>query len=369
MEKQQATLTQIERRNSGEDLKASDRLLQTRRSSRNKKRAEFIKHLRNGSEKLNPLVQRFRNKKYEEASRRGALITALQRLKSENKIFIGTSSKGIRYLCNKSATPQIIVIASDVIRYSRRKCGSKSEVLFGLVTDFIKVGKICKIRLVQLVQQVDTCWYNQNKDPRVLYVKTVDGKKLFSDIYMDQYKQSVQWLPFASPGYFNVSKYYECKGGMIYDTEDGRLCHAKAPFPSEIPFADLFCGAGGFTQGMLSSSTSTHKRKRDCDTPNTMKFSAALMVDSNEDALATAEANVDKETILRRFSISTHEEENKELAEILSRTVHSKYGSGMIIDGSPCQGLSAANATRERSDTRNLLYVAGGRLGLVAIYT
>ena len=86
MEKQQATLTQIERRNSGEDLKASDRLLQTRRSSRNKKRAEFIKHLRNGSEKLNPLVQRFRNKKYEEASRRGALITALQRLKSENKM-------------------------------------------------------------------------------------------------------------------------------------------------------------------------------------------------------------------------------------------------------------------------------------------
>ena len=118
---------------------------------------------------------------------------------------------------------------------------------------------------------------------------------MLSDIYMDQYKQSVRWLPFASPGYFNVSKYYECKGGMIYDTEDGRLCHAKAPFPSEIPFADLFCGAGGFTQGMLCSSKSTHKRKRDCDTPNTMKFSAALMVDSNKDALETAQANVDKE--------------------------------------------------------------------------
>ena len=26
---------------------------------------------------------------------------------------------------------------------------------------------------------VDTCWYNQNKDPRVLYVKTVDEEAIF----------------------------------------------------------------------------------------------------------------------------------------------------------------------------------------------
>ena len=103
MEKQQQTLTQIERRNSGEDLDASKRLKQKKRSSRNKKRAEFIKYLRNGSVELNPLVQRVRNKKYEDSSCRGSLISAIQRLKSENKIFIGTSSKGIRYLCNKSA--------------------------------------------------------------------------------------------------------------------------------------------------------------------------------------------------------------------------------------------------------------------------
>ena len=87
------------------------------------------------------------------------------------------------------------------------------------------------------------------------------------------------------------------------------------------------------------------------------------MVDSNKDALETAQANVDKQTVLRRFSISTHEEEIGTCGNSL-QTVHSKYGSGMIIDGSPCQGLSAANATRDRSDARNLLYVAGGLLGL-----
>ena len=66
MEKQQQTLTQIEREEmSGEDLDASKRLKQKNRSSRNKKRAEFIKYLRNGSVELDPLVQRVRNKKYE----------------------------------------------------------------------------------------------------------------------------------------------------------------------------------------------------------------------------------------------------------------------------------------------------------------
>ena len=59
MEKQQATLTQIERRNSGEDVDNPKRLQRTLRSSRNKKRAEFIKHLRNGSEELRPLIERF----------------------------------------------------------------------------------------------------------------------------------------------------------------------------------------------------------------------------------------------------------------------------------------------------------------------
>ena len=84
MEKQQQTLTQIERRNSGEDLDASKRLKQKKRSSRNKKRAEFIKYLRNGSVELNPLVQRVRNKKYEDSSCRGSLIGTLT-MKSENK--------------------------------------------------------------------------------------------------------------------------------------------------------------------------------------------------------------------------------------------------------------------------------------------
>ena len=134
----------------------------------------------------------------------------------------------------------------------------------------------------------------------------------------------------------------------------------KAPFPS---FRLLICFAVRLHKACYVA-VQARETKRDCDTPNTMKFSAALMVDSNKDDLETAQENVDKQTVLHVFSISTHEEDNKELAEILSQTVHSKYGSGMIIDGSPCQGLSAANATRERSDTRNLLYVAGGRLGL-----
>ena len=87
------------------------------------------------------------------------------------------------------------------------------------------------------------------------------------------------------------------------------------------PFADLFCGAGGFTQGMLGSNTSTHKRKRDGDRPKQIKFSAALMVDSNGDALATAKENVDKETILHKFSISAHEEENGKLVRKFSPEV------------------------------------------------
>ena len=59
---------------------------------------------------------------------------------------------------------------------------------------------------------------NSNNNSNKLYISLVDGDIESTFIYIDQYQCSDQWVPYELAGYYNISKYYENNGGMIYDT-------------------------------------------------------------------------------------------------------------------------------------------------------
>ena len=331
------------------------------RINNNKKKAEFIHHLHSRFDRIKVLVKKVRRMFLVQANVRGKIVCKIQEI--NNKSTFLSKQENVEYLCHEKK----IILQNELIRYKNRE--KKSS--FGLVHSFTDVGNIIKIKILKLLKPSETVWYgDSNNNSNKLYISLVDGDIESTFIYIDQYQCSDQWVPYELSGYYNISKYYENNGGMIYDTEDGRLCHAKAPFPSKIPFVDLFCGAGGFTQGIYRSKA---KRKRkhddrennnDNDITTKMQFIPTLMVDKNNDALATASLNIGKSAKIHAVNISSKDHENQELQKLIRKAVSSNFGSGLIIDGSPCQGLSAANASRDKNDPRNLLYLAGGRLGL-----
>ena len=357
--KQQTSLTQINRKSSGEGEKENElQKKQQIRRRRNKRLASFIKSQREESTSINTLVANIRNLYIAAAGERGIRINTINN--NFNMKILSAGEEGKKFLKYNGN----IFFQNDLIRYNNNNNNNTS---FGIVTNFIEFGEFHKIEVTKLLQKKETVWYNNNINNNELYIHVVNGKEEKVTILCDDYRQTLQWLPFDMTGYYTIRKCYEEHGGMIYDTVPGRLCHAKPSFKTPIPMADIFCGAGGFTQGIIGGkSGGSNKRKYgvDYDNNSNIKFFPSIIVDDNLDALATAQLNLDKMTMVENFKIGTTEKENNEIIKLIKKYISCKYGGGLIVDGSPCQALSAANAKRKRNDDRNSLYIAGGKIGL-----
>ena len=254
------------------------------------------------------------------------------------------------------------------------------------------------------IRPCETIYYDNSEARKEVFLVTKQGEYITHPVQVSDICDHNYSLPFKKAGEWTLSTEYDLIGGALTDTPDARLCYAKAPYKGEVPLLDLFSGCGGFSSGFRDARASAVreapavqvqplKKRRHNPSPEVHSCSAstescsppssvvvpdgtdmsddhsvrivpAVLMDINADACCTARFNFKDANVVETELRAGGE------AHITTAAPFSKYG--MVIDGSPCQGFSAANSSnRVEWDSRNdlILVAAETAVALEAGYS
>jgi len=148
----------------------------------------------------------------------------------------------------------------------------------------------------------------------------------------------------------------------LNDHWDRELLHGKIIYPptsaeGEVVFADIFCGAGGLSQGIKDACLSVG-----------LSSQCAFGADQDDEALAVFCQNLQPSTAINRNIASLvdylidGQADSAEFVyppELLEENLAAWVNKvSVLVGGPPCQGHSNLNNKTRREDPRNMLYLS-----------